>query len=96
MLSQREIDLIIETMKPYHPEKIGVFGSYSRGENKTESDIDILYQFSTPISLFEKADLLERLESKLNKSVDLVSEKYLHPFLKESIINDLKIIYDNR
>ena len=45
MISQEQIDIIINTLKPFNPEKIGVFGSYSRGDNGKDSDIDILYQF---------------------------------------------------
>ena len=37
----------------------------------------------------------DNLEEKLNKKVDLVSEKHIHPKLKPYIMNDLKIIYSN-
>lgn len=93
MISQQQIDIIIKVMKPYKPKKIGIFGSYARGENSKESDIDILYQFEEPISLFEKSNILDALQEQLNSSVDLVSEKYLHPYLKEQILKDLRVIY---
>ncbi|SHK26477.1 nucleotidyltransferase family protein [Epilithonimonas mollis] len=95
MISQQQIDLIIEILKPYKPKKIGIFGSFARGENSENSDLDILYQFEEPISLFQKFEIQESLENKLNFSIDFVSEKYLHPFLKEGILKDLKIIYGN-
>ena len=95
MISQQQIDIIIEIMKPYNPKKIGIFGSFARGENSENSDLDILYNFEEPISLFQKFQIQELLENKLNSSIDFVSEKYLHPFLKESILKDLKIIYGN-
>lgn len=95
MLTQQQIDIIINVMKPYNPKKIGIFGSYARGENIEESDIDILYQFKDPISLFEKSDILDELKEKLDIDVDLVSEKYLHPFLKEGILQEVKLIYEN-
>lgn len=93
MLSQNEIDIIISVMKPYNPKKIGIFGSCARGENSEESDIDILYQFEEPISLFEKAHLLDDLQQRLSREIDLISEKYLHPYLRENILNDVKVIY---
>lgn len=95
MISQQQIDLIIEILKPYKPKKIGIFGSFARGENSENSDLDILYQFEEPISLFQKFKIQESLENNLKFSIDFVSEKYLHPFLKEDILKDLKIIYGN-
>ncbi|MDR0749643.1 MAG: nucleotidyltransferase domain-containing protein [Tannerellaceae bacterium] len=43
MLSQSQIDIIIQLMLPYNPVRIGIFGSVARGEDTQESDIDILY-----------------------------------------------------
>lgn len=95
MISQQQIDIIIEVMKPYQPKKIGIFGSFARGENSEGSDLDILYNFEEPISLFQKFQIQELLENKLKFNIDFVSEKYLHPLIKESIMKDLKIIYGN-
>lgn len=93
MITQQEINTIIETLKPYHPTKIGIFGSYARGENTDASDIDILYSFDKSIGLFKLISIKENLEQKLNKKIDMVSEKYANPRLKPYILNDLKIIY---
>lgn len=93
MLSKEQIDIIIDTLKPYNPVKIGVFGSYARGNNTEKSDIDILYSFEKAIGLFKLIAAKENLEQKLNKKVDLVSDKYAHPKLKPLIFHDLKIIY---
>ena len=93
MISQQEIDTIIDTLKPYHPKKIGIFGSYARGDNNEKSDIDVLYVFDKSIGLFSLVRIKENLEQKLNKKIDMVSEKYANPKLKPFILNDLKIIY---
>lgn len=95
MLTQSQINIIINTLKPFNPKKIGIFGSYSRGENSLDSDVDILYSFENSIGLFKLISIKEDLEKKLHKKVDLVSEKYAHPKLKPYIMNDLKIIYEN-
>ena len=94
MLTQKEIDIIIETLKPYNPKRIGIFGSVARNEEKIFSDIDILYNFDSPISLFVKYRLLEALKNKLYKKIDLVSEKAIHFEIKKYIYNDLKVIYE--
>lgn len=93
MISQQQINIIINILKPFKPSKIGIFGSYSRGDNTEDSDIDILYSFENAIGLFKLLSLKNDLEQKLNKKVDLVSEKYVNPKLKPGIFNDLKIIY---
>jgi predicted nucleotidyltransferase len=94
MISEQQINIIINTLKPFKPSKIGIFGSYSRGENTEESDIDILYSFEEAIGLFKLIRIKDDLEQKLNKKVDLVSEKYTHPKLKPLIMKDLKVIYE--
>ena len=80
-------------MKPFNPTKIGIFGSVARGENIPGSDIDILYNFKETVGLFKLVRLKLELERRLNKKVDLISEKYTHPKLKPQILRDLKIIY---
>ncbi|MBF2707255.1 nucleotidyltransferase family protein [Flavobacterium soyangense] len=93
MLTQKEINIIIDTFKPYNPKRIGLFGSVARNEETATSDIDILYNFNSPISLFGLVDIQDELQKKLHKKIDLVSQNSIHPLLKESILNDLKIIY---
>ena len=89
-------DLIIQTIKDYlrqYPvSKIGVFGSFARNEEREDSDIDILVKFEEPVSLFTLVRMHRELEELLNRKVDIVSEKYLHPRLRASIEKDLKII----
>ena len=94
MITLKQKNIIIETLKPYNPKKIGIFGSFARNENKETSDIDVLYEFNATIRLFSLIALKEELELKLNKKVDLVSEKYLNPKLKSQILNELNLIYE--
>lgn len=93
MITQQQIDIIINTLKPFNPTKIGIFGSYSRGENTEESDIDILYSFEEAIGLFKLIKIKNDLEKILKRKVDLVSEKYVNKKLKPKILHDLKVIY---
>ena len=95
MITEIEKNIIIHTIMPFRPVKIGIFGSAARGENTETSDIDILYQLNDAVGLFNLVRIKNDLEEKLNKKVDLVSERYIHPKLKPHIMNDLKIIYSN-
>ena len=76
--------------------KAWLFGSYSRGEEKEGSDIDILVSFDkdAKISLFKYADIICQLETLLNQKVDLVEEGALLPFAQESANKDKILIYE--
>jgi len=95
MINELQKNIIINTIMPYNPVRIGIFGSTARGNDTENSDIDILYQLKDAVGLLNIVRIKNNLEEKLNKKVDLVSEKYLHPELKPYIMNDLKIIYNN-
>lgn len=76
--------------------KAWLFGSYSRGEENEQSDIDILVSFDkdAKISLFKYADIICQLETLLNQKVDLVEEGALLPFAQESANKDKILIYE--
>jgi len=95
MISELQKNIIIDTIMPFHPVRIGIFGSMARGEDTDNSDIDILYQLKETVGLFNLVRMKDNLEENLNKKVDLVSEKYINPKLKPLIMNDLIIIYNN-
>ncbi|MCJ7508312.1 MAG: nucleotidyltransferase family protein [candidate division Zixibacteria bacterium] len=93
MKTKEEIKETLRRFKPTLKEKfkireIGIFGSYGRGEESEESDIDILVEFCEPIG-WEFLDLKEFLEEILDKEVDLVTVKALKPQLKDKILREV-------
>jgi len=76
-------------IQKYHLKKIGVFGSYVRGEETGKSDVDVLVEFAEPISLFEFMDLEEELTEILGLNVDLVSKKALKPRIGRQILKEV-------
>jgi len=64
-----------------------VFGSYVRGEEKKDSDIDILVEMPRGIGLFGFVGLKHKLEEALGKKVDLVEYSTIKPRLKQYILN---------
>ena len=68
---------------------IGVFGSYARGEERPDSDIDILVEFTEPVGFFAFLDVEEYLEKILNNNVDLVTKKALKPKIGERVIREI-------
>lgn len=71
-----------------------VFGSFARGDFSDKSDADLLIRFSQPKGLFEFFHLQDELEKVTGRKIDLVTERALHPLLKENILKDLKVIYE--
>ncbi|MCD6112464.1 MAG: nucleotidyltransferase family protein [Bacteroidales bacterium] len=85
---------ILSSLINYNPEMIGLFGSYSRNENKKESDIDIYVKFKESLSLLQLIRIENELSEKLGLKVDLVTEGAINNMrIKSSIEKDLKIIY---
>lgn len=86
----------VPLLKEYGVVFAGIFGSYARGEEQPESDIDMLIRFGEPKSLLDHVHLENCLSDVLQKKVDLVTEPSLHPLLKTNILKDLQPIYGAR
>lgn len=94
-MTQNMNNIIISTLKGFHPMRIGVFGSYAREENTPESDLDILVKFKNGITLLQLITLENELSEKLGIKVDLVTEGAVtNKKLKKYIQKDLKIIFE--
>ena len=74
-----------EIQRNFGVKSLRIFGSTVRGENKPESDIDILVEFNGPATFDEYMDLKIFLEDLLGKQIDLVTEKALKPRLRPYI-----------
>ena len=76
--------------------KAWIFGSYSRGEETDNSDIDILVDFEkgSHVVLFKYAGIYSDLKEILGKEVDLVKNGTLKPFAVESANHDKILIYE--
>ena len=94
-MEQNEINIrIINYLRPYSPERIGIFGSFARKEESPESDIDILVKFRNTISLLDLARIHRELSVILSREVDLVTEASIkNKRLKKNIYKNLIIIY---
>ncbi|MFY9310864.1 MAG: nucleotidyltransferase family protein [Bacteroidia bacterium] len=86
--------VIIDYLKPFHPKMIGVFGSYARGENRPNSDIDILIDLQSKISLLQLVRMERELSELIGVKVDLLTSGALkNQKLRDYINKDLQIIY---
>jgi len=76
----------------YKTVKFYLFGSYARGEQTSDSDIDLLVEFSEPIGLFGFVDLEEYLEELFGKDIDLGTPKGLKPYIKDKILKEAVVL----
>jgi len=83
---------IIPILERHEVKKAAVFGSFVRGEQKEESDIDILVEFKGEKSLLDLAGLKIELEETLHRKVDVLTYNSLHPLLKDRILKEQKVI----
>jgi len=96
MSTQTMANIIAEYFKTQPVLKAWSFGSYARGEQTPESDVDILVEFdhSSPIGLFTYARKWRELQERLGLEVDLVEEGTLMPFAVDSAHRDKKLVYE--
>ncbi len=78
-----------EIKEKFKAEVLGVFGSYARGEEKEESDIDVLVRFEDGATLLHLTGLGYYLEDLFGAPVDVVSERALHPMMKDDVLKEL-------
>jgi len=76
-----------ELAKEYHTRNFFVFGSYARGEQTPDSDIDILVELKTPLGLkfFKLEKVLEKI---FGKKVDLATPNGLKPFIRDKVLHE--------
>ena len=76
--------------------KAWLFGSYARGEQREDSDVDIMVLLDSEahVGLIKLCGMRLDLEDLLLKPVDLVTEKGLLPFARESAKNDRILLYE--
>lgn len=71
-----------------------VFGSVARGEDRPESDVDLLVRLGRPMGMVGYMRLVENLESSLQRKVDVVTEQSLNEHLRPFVMRDLATIYE--
>jgi len=77
--------------------KAWVFGSFSRGEEREDSDVDIMVQYdreNAPVGLFTIIRIQQEIQDILGRDIDLVEEGTLMPFAVDSADKDKVLIYE--
>ena len=92
MLHKLHLSAIKKTIVPILKKrgviKSSIFGSFSRGEERESSDLDLLVELPPEADLFDYIDLKHALEDALDMKVDMVEFSAIKPRIREGILND--------
>ena len=77
----------IPVLKQAGVTKAAIFGSYVRGDNNKESDIDVLVDLPDHATLIDLVGIKQDLEELLHKKVDIITYNGICPMLKDSILD---------
>lgn len=96
----RKLDDIIAQLQAIQPELrrrypirgIGVFGSYVRGEQREDSDLDLLVEFGEGMTLPDCAGLQSELSEALGIKVDLANRHTLRRRIGERILSEVRMV----
>ncbi len=78
-----------ELNEKYNVASLAMFGSYVRGDQTPESDVDMLVEFNGPIGFFKFMELERALSNIISRKVDLVSRGGIKPRIFERVKDSL-------
>lgn len=87
-------NLLADFFKDQPVRRAFLFGSFARGENKSESDLDILVELEPGTGLFKFISIQQQLQIVLKIQIDLVSANGLSPKIKPHIDSEKILVYE--
>jgi len=81
-------DEILRLAESYGIRRVRLFGSIARGDDRPESDLDVLVDFEPGRSLLDQVGFRQDLEEMLGRSVDVVAEGGISPYLEARILGE--------
>ncbi len=86
-------DRVAPILKSAGAKRASIFGSYARGEQNVNSDLDIIIDAPDGMTLFDMSGLLNELEDTLGIKVDLITYGGVHPRIEPYISKDAVVIF---
>jgi predicted nucleotidyltransferase/plasmid maintenance system antidote protein VapI len=87
-----QIKKIIKTFPGIH--KAWIYGSFARGDDKPDSDVDIAIKTDDSFSYFDLAEIHHTIEQKVNRKVDIGFIDSFKPYIRKQVEPDLKLVYE--
>lgn len=84
----------VPILKNYGVNRAYLFGSFARGEQTEDSDVDLLVEYAPGVSksIFKVVELKYELEEALQRKVDVVTEQAISPYIRPYTIMDRQVI----
>ena len=73
----------------YHIKRLGIFGSFAKQKQKSNSDVDIIVEFESPIGL-NFVELTEYIEKLLGRKVDIITNEGVKSIRVREVAEDIK------
>jgi len=89
-----EIDRLIEVCRNHGTRRVALFGSFVRGEARSDSDIDLIVDFLQPTGFLALVRLERELSEVAGRKVDLLTEQAISPHLRDRILSEQRVIYE--
>jgi predicted nucleotidyltransferase len=80
--------------KEHGVRRLRIFGSAARGEERPDSDVDLIVEFDRPTGFIELLRFERLLSDFFARPVDLVTEPGLDPFIRESVVMSAAVLFD--
>ncbi|MEQ1857287.1 MAG: nucleotidyltransferase family protein [Longimicrobiales bacterium] len=74
--------------------RLRMFGSAARGEDRPDSDVDLIADFGAPVGFFELIRAEDELAVFFGRPVDLLTERAISPFMRDSVLKSARVIFD--
>lgn len=73
----------------YRITQVGIFGSYARGEQTEQSDVDVLIDYEQAPTLFKLVELCDYLSGLIGMRVDVVTKNGLKPRIRDLVLSEV-------
>ncbi len=92
MTIERNREEILRIAALHGARNVRVFGSVARGEDQSDSDVDLLVEMANDRSLLDLVGLEQDLEELLGRDVDILTDAAIHPALRLRIIAEARAL----
>lgn len=89
-LVHRKREEILRLARHHGARNVRLFGSVARGQDRADSDIDVLVEAGQQTTAFFPGGLVADLEELLGCKVDIMTEAALHPYIRERVLEEAK------
>jgi predicted nucleotidyltransferase len=90
-----DVSRLIDICRQNDVSLVGIFGSMTCGEARKKSDIDLIVRFSKRKSLLALVRLERKLSEALGRKVDLLTEAAISPYLRDQVLKEMQVVYQN-